>query len=98
MVIRESHKKPSVFIGLTTFFLLSVILMQRKHKLAGHHILETSKAFSSKSAVHERTTAFPSVKQTRLPEASLKALQNETLGVCCLRAISIRAVDQIAVV
>ncbi|KAL8673921.1 MAG: hypothetical protein Q9168_001668 [Polycauliona sp. 1 TL-2023] len=90
MIIRESHKKPTFFVGLTIFFLLSVILMQRKHKSLSHHIFETSNVFGSNSAVNEGTTAFPGVKQTRLREASLIALQNETLGFEKVYVINLR--------
>ncbi|KAI4224990.1 MAG: hypothetical protein L6R36_004259 [Xanthoria steineri] len=80
MVLRESQKKPTFFIGLTIFFLLSLILLQRNHDPLRQTEVNTHEGASSNPVTKERTTAFPASKQTRLPEASLKALQNQTLG------------------
>lgn len=88
MVLRESQKKPTFFIGLTIFFLLSLILLQRNHDPLRQTEVNTPEGASSNPVTKERTTAFPAIKQTRLPEASLKALQNQTLGVCWLSIVS----------
>lgn len=90
MIFRESQKKPTFFIGLT-IFLLSLILLQRKHDLLRRADVNTLKGASSKSPAKEKTTAFSGSKQTRLPEASLKALQNQTLGVYWLFIVSMNA-------
>ncbi|CAO1599883.1 hypothetical protein XANCAGTX0491_003591 [Xanthoria calcicola] len=88
MVLRESQKKPTFFIGLTIFFILSLILLQRNHDPLRQTEVNTNKSAGSNPLTKERTTAFPASKQTRLPEASLKALQNQTLGVCWFFIVS----------
>ncbi|KAL8772992.1 MAG: hypothetical protein Q9209_002012 [Squamulea sp. 1 TL-2023] len=78
MIIRETQKKPAFLFGLTLFFLLSLGLLQRNHILL--HRSDVDIGANTESAAGERTTAFSGSKQTELPEASLKALRNETLG------------------
>ncbi|KAL8928119.1 MAG: hypothetical protein Q9172_001029 [Xanthocarpia lactea] len=80
MIFREPQKKPAFFFGLTCLFLLSLILLQRKHDLLRQPSIDTFKGASSKSAAGGRTTSFSGSRQTQLPEVSLKALQNQTLG------------------
>lgn len=81
MFLKENGKKSIFLIALALSFILSLLVLQRRHDLS----LPTSVDSITKSATRPKSnvkdTAPPAFKQTKLPEASIKALQNETLGV-----------------
>ncbi|KAL8683122.1 MAG: hypothetical protein Q9186_000936 [Xanthomendoza sp. 1 TL-2023] len=80
MIIRECQKKSIFYLGLALLFFITLVLLQRDHDLLHFPSVRTTNDPVTKSTTGQPRTALPGPKQTVLPEASLKALQNQTLG------------------
>ncbi|KAL9032772.1 MAG: hypothetical protein Q9214_007820, partial [Letrouitia sp. 1 TL-2023] len=83
MFARESNRRQLLFVGLSLMVILSLFLLQKQHDL----VLQSKSPASITEAVtrpiKEKFKDAPSPNaplQTKLPDASLAALQNETLG------------------
>ncbi|KAI4126910.1 MAG: hypothetical protein LQ338_003487 [Usnochroma carphineum] len=80
MIYMEKGQKPILFVALTLSFILSLFWLQRKHDLSLPTSVDNITQAVTKPKSDAKQTAPSGSKQTKLPEASLQALQNETLG------------------
>ncbi|KAL9610295.1 MAG: hypothetical protein Q9167_004986 [Letrouitia subvulpina] len=83
MFARESNRRQLLFVALALMVIFSLFLLQKQHDL----VLQSKSLGSITEAVikpiKEKSKDAPSPNaplQTKLPDASLAALQNETLG------------------
>ncbi len=81
MLLKENSKKPVFLVALAFSFILSLLFLQRRHDLSLPKSVGQIAHSVTKAKSDLKDAAPPSSKQTKLPEASIKALQNETLGV-----------------
>ncbi|KAL8904847.1 MAG: hypothetical protein Q9207_003007 [Kuettlingeria erythrocarpa] len=80
MLLKENSKKPFFIVALAFSFILSLLFLQRRHDLSLPRSVGQIAHSVTKPKSDLKDAAPPSSKQTKLPEASIKALQNETLG------------------
>lgn len=84
MFPRESNRRQLLFVALALMVFLSLFLLQKQHDLV---LQSKSPGFITEAGtkhIKEKSEDTPSPNaplQTKLPDASLAALQNETLGV-----------------
>ncbi|KAI4157457.1 MAG: hypothetical protein LQ342_008267 [Letrouitia transgressa] len=83
MFPRESNRRQLLFVALALMVFLSLFLLQKQHDLV---LQSKSPGFITEAGtkhIKEKSEDTPSPNaplQTKLPDASLAALQNETLG------------------
>ncbi|KAL9017791.1 MAG: hypothetical protein Q9185_004880 [Variospora sp. 1 TL-2023] len=80
MIFRENGRKPVFIIALFLSFVLSLLILQRKHDLSLPTDADHTKHAAKKPATAAKEVASLDSEQIKLPVASIKALQNETLG------------------
>ncbi|KAI4138398.1 MAG: hypothetical protein L6R39_006808 [Caloplaca ligustica] len=80
MIFTEKGQKPIIFVALTLSFVLSLFWLQWRHDLSLPTSVNNITQAVKKPTSSEKKATPPGSKQTALPEESLKALQNETLG------------------
>lgn len=81
MIFKESGKKPIFAVALILSFVFSLIFLQRRHDLSLPTTVDSLTNKIKKPSSTVQKIVPPGAKQIKLPEASIKALQNETLGV-----------------
>ncbi|KAL8647996.1 MAG: hypothetical protein Q9210_005233 [Variospora velana] len=80
MIFRENGRKPVFIIALFLSFVLSLLILQRRHDPSLSTNADNTKHAAKKAATAAKEDASLDAEQIKLPEASIKALQNETLG------------------
>ncbi|KAI4283599.1 MAG: hypothetical protein L6R35_005113 [Caloplaca aegaea] len=80
MIFRENGRKPVFIIALFLSFVFSLLILQRQHDLSLLTDADQTKHAAKKPATAAKEVALLDSEQIKLPVASIKALQNETLG------------------
>lgn len=81
MIFRENGRKPVAALALLLSFIFSLLLLQRRHDLSLPINVNKITHTLKKPTTAAKGIAPLDTKQIKLPEASIKALLNETLGV-----------------
>ncbi|KAL9059396.1 MAG: hypothetical protein Q9206_001525 [Seirophora lacunosa] len=80
MIFRENGRKPVAALALLLSFIFSLLLLQRRHDLSLPTNVNKITHTFKKPTTAAKGIAPLDTKQIKLPEASIKALLNETLG------------------